>query len=75
VGYNQGSLHKGNPAGHFSNSFGGTSSACPGVAGVEWLILARNSALRWDQVREFLRQSCDRIDTACLTFDICGRSP
>ena len=75
MGYNQGSLQKGDPAGHYSNSFGGTSSACPGVAGVEWLILARNSALRWDQISEVLKQSCDRIDTACLTFDACGRSP
>jgi hypothetical protein len=75
VEYNKGSLHKGNPAGHYSNSFGGTSSACPGVAGVECLILARNSALRWDQVREFLRQSCVRIDAPGGNYDASGRSP
>ena len=75
MGYNQGSLQKGDPAGHYTNSFGVTSSACPGVAGVAALILARNSALRWDQVNEVLKQSCDKIDTACLTFDACGRRP
>jgi hypothetical protein len=75
VGYNKGSLHKGNPAGHYSNSFGGTSIACTGVAGVAALILAHNSALRWDQVREVLRQSCDRIDDAGGNYDASGRSP
>jgi len=75
VGYNQGSLQKGDPAGHYTNSFGGTSSGCPGVAGVAALILARNSALRWDQVREALRQSCVRIDAAGGNYDASGRSP
>jgi len=53
-------------------SFGGTSIACSGVAA---LILAHNSALRWDQVREVLRQSCDRIDDAGGNYDASGRSP
>jgi subtilisin family serine protease len=59
MGYNQGNLQKGDPAGPYTNSFGGTSSACHGVAGVGALILARNSALRWDQVREVLKQFCE----------------
>ena len=75
MGYNHCSLQKGDPAGHYTNSFGGTSSACPGVAGVAALILARNPALRWDQVREVLRQSCVRIDAAGGTYDDSGRSP
>ncbi len=75
MGYNQGSAQKGDPAGHYTNSFGGTSSACPGVAGVAALIIARNPALRWDQVREILRQSCDRIDSAGGSYDANGRSP
>ncbi len=74
-GYNQGSLQKGDPAGHYTNSFGGTSSACPGVAGVAALVLARNPALRWDEVREILRQSCVRIDPAGGNYDADGRSP
>jgi subtilisin family serine protease len=75
LGYNQGSPQKGDPAGHFTNSFGGTSSACPGVAGVAALVLARNPALRWDQVREILRRACVRIDTAGGNYDATGRSP
>ncbi len=75
AGYNQGSAQKGDPAGHYTNSFGGTSSACPGVAGVAALVLARNPALRWDQVREILRQACVRIDTAGGNYDAGGRSP
>ena len=75
AGYNQGSLQKGDGAGHYTNSFGGTSSACPGVAGVAALIIARNPALRWDQVREILRQSCVRIDPAGGNYDASGRSP
>ncbi len=59
MGYTHCSLQKGDPAGHYSNSFGDTSSACHGVAGVGALILARNSALRWDQVREVLKQFCE----------------
>ncbi|WP_216903807.1 S8 family serine peptidase [Synechococcus sp. CCY 9618] len=74
-GYNQGTLRKGDPAGHYTSSFGGTSSACPGVAGVAALILARNPDLRWDQVREILRQSCVRIDPAGGRYDTDGRSP
>jgi subtilisin-like proprotein convertase family protein len=75
AGYNQGSLQKGDAAGNYTNSFGGTSSACPGVAGVAALIVARNPALRWDQVREILRQSCVRIDPAGGNYDANGRSP
>jgi len=75
LGYNQGTTQKGDPSGHYSNSFGGTSSACPGVAGVAALVVARNPALRWDQVREILRQSCIRIDTAGGSYDADGHSP
>ncbi len=75
AGYNQGTAQKGDAAGHYTNSFGGTSSACPGVAGVAALVVARNPALRWDQVREILRQSCVRIDTAGGNYDAAGRSP
>ena len=52
----------GDQKGNYTNSFGGTSSACPGAAGVAALILARNPALRWQEVKETLRRSCDRID-------------
>src|SRR5690606_36499143 len=39
LGYNPGLSSEGDHAGNYTNSFGGTSSACPGAAGVAALIL------------------------------------
>jgi subtilisin family serine protease len=44
------------------------------VAGVAALVLARNPQLRWDQVKDMLERSCDRIDTAGGQYDAAGRS-
>ena len=55
-GYNPGQTDKGDAAGNYTNSFGGTSSATPGAAGVAALILSRNPALRWDEVRDVMKQ-------------------
>jgi subtilisin family serine protease len=74
-GYNLGQPTKGDPEGHYTNSFGGTSSACPGVAGVAALVLSRNPNLRWDQVKEILRESCDKIDKQKGQYNPQGRSP
>ncbi|MET0626781.1 MAG: S8 family serine peptidase [Pyrinomonadaceae bacterium] len=73
-GYNTGSTTKGDAAGNYTNSFGGTSSATPGVAGVAALILSRNPNLRWDEVRDILKRSADRIDTAGGKYDPNGHS-
>lgn len=75
AGYNPGNLSEGDAAGNYTNSFGGTSSSCPGVAGVAALILARNPELRWDEVRDVIRQSCDQIDPIEGQYDPNGRSP
>jgi subtilisin family serine protease len=75
VGYNPGRPSLGDINGNYTNSFGGTSSACPGVAGVAALIIARNPDLRWDEVREVLKQSCDRIDPTGGQYNADGRSP
>ncbi|WP_088890652.1 S8 family serine peptidase [Leptolyngbya ohadii] len=75
AGYNPGNATQGDRQGNYTNAFGGTSSSTPGVAGVVALILARNPDLRWDQVREILRQSCDRIDPEGGKYDANGRSP
>ncbi len=75
VGYNSGNALKGDAAGHYTNNFGGTSSACPGAAGVAALVIARNPSLRWDQVKDILKRSCDKIDTAGGNYDANGRSP
>ncbi|MFN6497271.1 MAG: S8 family serine peptidase [Nostoc sp. DedQUE01] len=74
VGYNPGNLNLGDTPGHYTNEFGGTSSACPGAAGVAALIIARNPNLRWDEVRDIIKRSCDRIDPAGGRYDANGRS-
>jgi subtilisin family serine protease/subtilisin-like proprotein convertase family protein len=74
VGYNPGQLDRGDRQGNYTNSFGGTSSAAPGVAGLAALIIARNPNLRWDEVRDVIRRSCDKIDLANAKYDADGRS-
>lgn len=74
-GYNSGHSSMGDAKGNYTDSFGGTSSACPGVAGVAALILARNPDLRWNEVKDVLRQSCDRIDATPGEYDEQGHSP
>jgi hypothetical protein len=59
----------------YTNSFGGTSSACPGAAGVAALILSRNESLRWDEVRDIMRRSCDQIHPEGGKYDEKGHSP
>lgn len=73
-GYNSGSVLQGDPAGNYTNDFGGTSSSAPGVAGVAALVLSRNPELRWDEVRRVLQHSCDRIDTSGGNYNADGHS-
>lgn len=75
LGRNPGHPARGDAAGHYTNDFGGTSSAAPGVAGVAALILARNPDLRWDEVRAIIKESCDRIDPEGGRYDAKGHSP
>lgn len=63
------------PDGNYTDSFGGTSSACPGAAGVAALVLARNPNLRWDEVKDILKRCCDPIDKANGDYDANGHSP
>ncbi len=72
LGYNTGDVGSGDTAGNYTDSFGGTSSACPGVAA---LILSRNPSLRWDQVKDIIKQSCDQIDQANGRYSAGGHSP
>ena len=73
-GYNSGISSKGDAAGNYTNGFGGTSSACPGAAGVASLVLARNPDLKWYEVKEVLKRSCDQIDQADGEYDATGHS-
>ncbi|MBI5916262.1 MAG: S8 family serine peptidase [Bacteroidetes bacterium] len=78
-GYNGGGINAehlvGDLDGQYTATFGGTSSACPGVAGVAALMLAANPALTWEQVREIIKNSCDPIDQSMGAYDANGHSP
>jgi subtilisin-like proprotein convertase family protein len=58
----------------FTNSFGGTSSACPGAAGVAALVLSVNPPLKWNEVKDLLKRACDRIDPQGADYDAAGHS-
>ncbi len=73
-GYNQGIASLGDAAGDYTNDFGGTSSACPGAAGAAALVLSRNPNLRWDEVRDILKRTADRIDTTRGAYNAEGHS-
>ena len=73
-GYNTGNSNEGDPRGNYTNSFGGTSSACPGAAGVAALVLSVNPDLKWQEVREILKQACDKIDPNGGHYDTIGWS-
>jgi subtilisin family serine protease len=53
----------------YTNSFGGTSGACPGMAGVVALMVAANPALTPAQVKEIIKNSCDLIDPEGGEYD------
>lgn len=74
AGYNPGNASDGDAAGNYTNSFGGTSSACPGAAGVAALVLAVNPELKWIEVKDLLKRACDRIDPAGGGYDAAGHS-
>lgn len=79
LGYNEGGVDAeafiGDGAGNYTATFGGTSSACPGVAGVAALILSVNPSLTWLEVKELLKNSCDKIDQSNGNYDANGHSP
>ncbi|MBF6194188.1 MULTISPECIES: S8 family peptidase [unclassified Nocardia] len=62
AGYNRGTTASGDAAGDYTNDFGGTSSACPGVAGTVALMLSVNPDLTCSEVKDLLKDACDRID-------------
>lgn len=77
-GYNPGGSHTvtGDVKGNYTNDFGGTSSAAPGVAGVAALVLSVNKQLRHEQVKDLLREACAPIDAVNGQYDpTTGHSP
>jgi subtilisin family serine protease len=75
AGYNSGQLAAGDAAGFYTATFGGTSSACPGAAGVAALILSAKPTLTRDQVKDVIAQTCEKIDAAGGTYNAQGWSP
>lgn len=63
-----------NPDGDYTDEFGGTSSSCPGVAGTVALILSANPGLDWQQVRDMLKVTSEKIDKAKGKYDKQGHS-
>jgi subtilisin family serine protease len=66
--------HKQKNFADYTGTFGGTSSACPGVAGVCALLLSINSRLTHKQVKEILRLTSDKIDLKKGNYDNDGHS-
>ena len=58
----------------YTDSFGGTSSASPFVAGVAGLVLSANPALTAAEVRSILTESATKIDQAGGNYDADGIS-
>ena len=52
-----------NPSGNYMTNFGGTSAACPQVAGVVALMLSANPNLTASQVRTILRNTAKDVNT------------
>src|SRR4029077_4663055 len=74
AGYNTGTNADGDAEGLFTDSFGGTSSACPGAAGGAALVLSVNPVLKWNEVKDLLKRACDRIDPQGGQYDAAGHS-
>ena len=74
AGYNVGDSAVGDANGNFTNRFGGTSSACPGAAGVAALVLSVDPNLKWHEVKDLFKRACDKIDPQGGDYDASGHS-
>lgn len=63
-----------NPYGDYCDDFGGTSSACPGAAGTAALILSANPDLTWQQVKDIIRETAEKIDPVNGQYNAAGHS-
>ena len=59
----------------YSSAFGFTSAACAIVAGACALIVSANPELTAAQVKDVVRESCEKVDLEGGTYDADGRSP
>ena len=60
---------------YYTTRFGFTSAACAAVAGICALIVSANPDLTAAQVKDVLRDSCDKVDVESGTYDARGHSP
>jgi hypothetical protein len=61
-GYNAGGNENGgDTAGNYTNGFGGTSSACPLVAGITGLVMFANPDLTKDQIYDIFKTTSDKV--------------
>lgn len=60
-GFNPGDANRGGADGLHTNTFGGTSSAAPLVAGIAALMLSATPTLDRDAVRDILQRTADKI--------------
>lgn len=74
MGYNPGDAHAGDRRGNYSNSFGGTSSACPLVAGTLGLMLSANPQLTREQAVALLTSTAVKIDPENGAYNEHGHS-
>ena len=65
---------KGYASGDYTDNFGGTSSAAPLVCGVLALTLAANPSLTWQEARQILHDTADKIDPAGGNYNAQGHS-
>lgn len=56
----------------YTYSFGGTSSACPLVAGIAALVISANPALTAKEVKDILRDTADKIDDDATDLQLGG---
>jgi hypothetical protein len=75
AGFNPGRSKLGDREGRYTSRFQGTSAACPGAAGVAALVLSAAPQLTWEEVRDLLRRTAERIDPEGGGYDDDGHSP
>ncbi|MBU1627069.1 S8 family serine peptidase [bacterium] len=68
------SLPMGDPEGNYTNSFSGTSSACPAASGVAALILSKYPNLTRHEVKWILEETAVKIDSENGLYDLTGKS-
>ncbi len=61
-------------SGDYTDAFGGTSSASPLACGTAALVMSANPYLSWDEVKDVLEDTADKIDVAGGAYDGNGHS-